>query len=178
MLIKFNKIVDNICNKVSYASLGALLFLMCVTGVHVLLRKFTPISVPDSIGLTELSMVVIVFCTMGYLQTTNGHVRVDMFIEKLPFRGSAFITCAVLVIGAVILFLMFYASVLQIPIQYESHLATSVLRIQIWPFYIVMCIGLFLYGLSLALHAAIAFCDGVKGIDKDAGETAAADTGL
>jgi TRAP-type C4-dicarboxylate transport system permease small subunit len=163
MLAKLNKTAGNLCDKISYISLGALFFLMIVTGVHVILRKITPISVPDSIGLTELSMILIVFCSMGYLQTKDGHVRVDMFVGKFALRAKLLTTGVIFLIGAIILFMMFYASMLQVPIQYNAKLATSVLKIPIWPFYIVMCVGLFMYMASLVLKAVVALSDGIKG---------------
>jgi TRAP-type C4-dicarboxylate transport system permease small subunit len=140
---------------------------MVVTGVHVILRKITPISVPDSIGLTELSMVLIVFCTMGYLQTKDGHVRVDMFVGKFALRAKLLITGVIFIVGAIILFVMFYASALQIPIQYETKLATSVLKIPIWPFYIVMCVGLFMYVVSLTLSAIVSLYSGIKEVNPE-----------
>jgi TRAP-type C4-dicarboxylate transport system permease small subunit len=167
MLAKLNKIVDTLCDKISYIALGALFFLMIVTGVHVILRKITPISVPDSIGLTELSMVLIVFCTMGYLQMKDGHVRVDMFVGRFPLRAKLITTGVIYLVGAIILFVMFYASVLQVPIQYDTNLSTGVLKIPIWPFYIVMCVGLLMYVASLTLNAVEALCGVVKGVSPE-----------
>jgi TRAP-type C4-dicarboxylate transport system permease small subunit len=167
MLTKLSKTVDKLCDKISYVSLGALFFLMIVTGIHVILRKITPISVPDSIGLTELSMILIVFCTMGYLQTKDGHVRVDMFVNRFALRAKLLTTGVIFLIGAIILFVMFYASVLQVPIQYDAKLATSVLKIPVWPFYIVMCIGLFMYVASLTLNGIAALSGGIKKVNPD-----------
>jgi TRAP-type C4-dicarboxylate transport system permease small subunit len=162
-LAKFLKGIDAVCAKLSWVSIGVTFFLMCMTSIHVLLRKFTPWSIPGSIELTELSLVVIVFCAVGYLQSQNGHVRVDMFVGMLPKRAQHFISFVILLLSAVTLVGMFYAALLQITAQLNSGLATSVLRIPIWPFVIISCIGILLYAVSLFGHALNELALGVRG---------------
>jgi len=163
-LTRFLKIIDAVCAKLSWVSIGVTFFLMCMTSIHVLLRKFTQHwSVPGSIELTELSLVVIVFCAVGYLQSQDGHVRVNMFVGMLPKRAQHFISFVILLLSAATLVGMFYAALLQITAQFNSGLATSVLRIPIWPFVIVSCIGILLYAVSLFGHALGELVLGVRG---------------
>jgi TRAP-type C4-dicarboxylate transport system permease small subunit len=143
--------------------MGSTFFLMCMTALHVILRKFTKLSVPGAMELTELSLVVIVFFAVAYLQTQGGHVRVDMLINKFPKRVQSFLEFVILLLSAVALFLMFYAAVLQVQSQFISTQATNVLLIPIWPFVIVMAIGLVLYAISILLQAITFLIAGIKG---------------
>jgi hypothetical protein len=60
------------------------------------------------------------------------------------------------------LFVMFYAALIQIPEQISAGLATTVLHIPIWPFVGVMCAGILLYAISLLVHAFIELIAGFK----------------
>ena len=163
MLTKIDKVVEKICTKVALASICSLFFLMCMTGIHVIMRKFTPVSVPDSIGLTECSMIVIVFLSMGYLQVNKGHIRVDIVVDRFPPRLRSFIEAIILVGCTVILLIVMYANILQAQLQYSTNLATGVLKIPLWPFFVVVCIGLLLFAVSTAVHAALSFENGIRG---------------
>ena len=148
---------------VSYVAMWATFFLMAMTSVHVILRKISIYSVPGAMELTELSLVVIVFFSIGYLQSQNGHVRVSMFVDMFPLRARKIIEFVVLLASAVVLFVMFYAGMLQVQSQLGTGIKTNVLLIPLWPFVIVMTIGLVLYALSLSVHAALALIEVIKG---------------
>ncbi|MDR1572100.1 MAG: TRAP transporter small permease [Clostridiales Family XIII bacterium] len=166
-MAKFSKTIDMLTDKVSYAAMASCFFLMCMTAIHVILRKVSYFSVPGAMELTELSLVVIVFCAIGYLQSQGGHVRVNMFVDMLPLRARSFVSFVILLLSAVALFLMFYAGLRQIGAQFETGLATNVLKIPIWPFVIIMTIGIIFYALSLLVHAIEALIVAVRG---DGGE--------
>jgi TRAP-type C4-dicarboxylate transport system permease small subunit len=136
---------------------------MFMTAIHVILRKLTRFSVPGAMELTELSLVVIVFCAIGYLQSQGGHVRVDMFVNKFSKRAQDFINFFILLVSAAVMFFMFYAGIMQIQSQFDTGVSTNVLHIPIWPFVIVMAVGLILYALSLLVHAIESLIAGIKG---------------
>jgi TRAP-type C4-dicarboxylate transport system permease small subunit len=142
--------------------MAATFFLMCMTAIHVILRKFTNFSIPGSLELTEISLVVIVFCAIAYLQSQNGHVNVDMFINFLPKRIRSVLSFVILLLSSAMLFVMFYAALIQIPEQMSAGLGTTVLHIPIWPFVAVMCIGILLYAVSLLIHAFMELIVGLK----------------
>ena len=171
---KFSIIIDKLTHKIAYAAIWATFFLMCMTAVHVILRKVSVFSIPGAMELTELSLVVIVFCSIGYLQSQNGHVRVDMFVNKFPVRARRFIEFVILLASAVTLFFMFYAGLMQVQSQIGTGIKTNVLLIPLWPFVIVMTIGVIFYTLSLVLHAVKALYLGIKGEKAGAGAGAGA----
>jgi TRAP-type C4-dicarboxylate transport system permease small subunit len=117
--------------------------------------------------LTELSLVVIVFFSIGYLQSQNGHIRVDMFVNMFPIRVRNIINFILLLAAAAMLYIMFIAGIMQIQSQLVSGIKTNVLMIPLWPFVIVMTIGMILYAFSLTIQAIEALVKAVKGDKKN-----------
>ncbi|MDR1246417.1 MAG: TRAP transporter small permease [Clostridiales Family XIII bacterium] len=162
--------VDSLCVKFSYIAIFATFFLMCMTSVHVILRKFTSLGgINASLELTELSMVLIVFCALAYLQLNDGHVRVNMFADMLPKKAGRVLYFVILLISAVVLFIMFYATVLNISTQFASGAQTQVWKIPIWPFVIITAIGLLLYTVSILFKAFDVLLSGSNDKEEAAG---------
>jgi TRAP-type C4-dicarboxylate transport system permease small subunit len=142
-----------------------------MTSVHVILRKFTPLGgINASLELTEISMVLIVFCALAYLQLNDGHVRVDLFVNMLPEKGRRVLYFVILLISAVVLFVMFYATMLNISTQFASGAQTQVWKIPLWPFVIITAIGLFLYALNVLFKAFDVLLGGNDKEDASGGE--------
>ncbi|MDR2295639.1 MAG: TRAP transporter small permease [Clostridiales Family XIII bacterium] len=154
------KITDAICDKFSYVALAATFFLMCMMSIHVILRKFTSSGgISASLELTEVSMVVIVFCALAYLQANDGHVRVSMFADLLPPPAKKILNFVILIISAVVLFVMAYAAARNIGTQFASGAQTQVWKIPLWPFVVLTAVGLLLYALRVFLSAVSLLTD-------------------
>ena len=152
---KIHKGLCFICDKFSYVSIVATFFLMVLTAAQVLLRNFTSLSIRGNIELTETGLILIVFCSIAYLQTHNGHIRVDLFINKLPERAKHFVNFIGMLFGTVIVSIMFYASLTQVESIRNFGQRTTNLLIPLWPFVAVMCAGMLLYALTLLFGAVI-----------------------
>ena len=133
--------------------MGAAFFLMCMTTVHALLRKFTTLGgITDSLDLTTLSMTLIVFCAFAFMESQRGHVRVDVLVNLLPKKADTALQGVMLIISGIFLFILFYAVTSNITTIYARGAATMVLKIPHWPFYIVMAVGLCAYAITVFLH--------------------------
>ena len=147
------KFFDNINHKICYASMGAAFFLMCMTTVHAIIRKFTNSGgITDSLGITEITMVVIVFCAFAYMESQHGHVRVTVLADLFPKKQGTGLHGVMLVITGLFLFTIFYAVMIYLPIVSSRGPTTLMLKIPIWPFYIVIAVGLFVYAVTVLLH--------------------------
>jgi TRAP-type C4-dicarboxylate transport system permease small subunit len=155
-MTKAIRVLHKICDKFSYISLAATFFLMCMTTIHVILRKGFAGGVTDSLDLTAISMVAIVFCSLAYLQAHDGHVRVNMFADMLPPGMKKALKFVLYTASAAVLFIMCYAAMLNIGTQFDSGAQTQVLKIPIWPFVILTFIGLLLYAINLLLQGVMA----------------------
>ena len=159
---KVLKIVDSINLKICYVAMIALFVLMCLTTIDTITRKIPKDSVfpdwmaggiPDSMDLTELMMIFIVFCGLAYLESERGHIRVDMFVNMLPRMGKRIVEGLLLVLEAAILFLMTYSMFEKILTTLKNGAATQLLHIPQWPFVIVVVIAMFFYSLIVLVHA-------------------------
>ena len=147
------KFIDNINLKVCYVSMGAAFFLMCMTTVHAIFRKFTHLGgITDSLDITTLSMTLIVFCAFAFMESQRGHVRVDVLVNVFPKKANTVLQGVMLLISAGFLFILFYAVASNIPVIHARGASSMVLNIPHWPFYIVMAVGLFVYAVTVLLH--------------------------
>ncbi|NTV89740.1 MAG: TRAP transporter small permease [Clostridiales bacterium] len=146
------KIVDSINLKMCYIAMVALFALMCMTTVDTITRK-TPLGgITDSLDLTELFLIFIIFCGLAFLESERGHIRVDMFVNMLPGLLKKIIEFIMYMISAVILILLFYAMLGDIGSTFASGAATQVLHVPHWPFVVVVTVAVFLYALTVLLH--------------------------
>ena len=72
--------IENFFNSTSAAIVG---FMMCLTTVDVILRYVFNSPIPGVYTLCEMLMVGIVYLAIAYVQQKKGHVRVDVFIDRL-----------------------------------------------------------------------------------------------
>ena len=153
-MAKLLKSVDLINFRICNVAMWTVFFLMFLTTIHAILRKFTLLGgIRDALPITELAMVVLVFCGFAYMQSQKGHVRVDFLVNRLPRGLSKLLEIVTLFIGSGIIWVMFYASITNIIPTYAKGASTMLLKIPFWPFMIVISVGLFFYALTLALHA-------------------------
>ena len=86
---KMNKILDLLCGLLSGAALFAI---MALTFFDVLGRKFLSNSIPGSLEVTELLMVVVIFGALPLVSRRGEHVEFDSLDPYLPpwvRRGQA-----------------------------------------------------------------------------------------
>ena len=59
-----------------------LFIMMLMTMADVFLRKFSNLSILGTVELTELMMIVIVFCSLAECQAGDGHIKVDLVLKR------------------------------------------------------------------------------------------------
>ena len=140
--------------KICYVAMGALFFLMAMTTIDVVSRKLMGFrGILDSLDMTELGLVLIIFCGFAYLESENGHIRVDMFVNMFPPLLKKIVEFVTLLGGAAILFMLFYSLFGNIATTYASGSATQMLHIPKWPFVLISAVGIIFYTITVFLHA-------------------------
>jgi len=146
------KIADSINEKMAYIAMATLFILMCLTTVDTITRK-TPLGgITDSLDLTELFLVIIIFCTLAFLESERGHIRVDIFVNMFPGRLKKITESITYLLSTCILFLLFYSMLDNISDAYQSGTTTLNLGIPHWPFVVVVTAAIFLYAFTVLLH--------------------------
>ncbi len=95
--------VENFFNSVSAAIIG---FMMGLTTVDVVLRYLFNSPIPGVYTLCEMLMVGIVYLAIAYVQQHKGHVRVDIFIDRLQGPSRLAFELATLIMALVCFSLM------------------------------------------------------------------------
>ena len=97
-----NKLLDLLCGLLSGVALFAI---MALTFFDVLGRKFLSESIPGSLELTELLMVVVIFGALPLVSRRGEHVEFDSLDPYLPRwlrrvqAALVHLVCAVLLLG-------------------------------------------------------------------------------
>jgi TRAP-type C4-dicarboxylate transport system permease small subunit len=64
--------------------------MMTITISDVFLRKFTNTSILGTVELTEFMMVIVVFCSLAQCEADNGHIRVELIMNKFGPKARTF----------------------------------------------------------------------------------------
>jgi len=126
--------IGRLCGWISCFSL---VFMMLLTTTDVLLRKLFNSPILGSFEITEITLMVSVFTGICAAQSMRRHVRVTIFLNKLPWR----IRCAAYglldLLMTVVLAFFFYAAITQTIFRYKGHWSTDILSIPYVPFYAI-----------------------------------------
>lgn len=156
---KVRNVMDKITTGLGYAGLVACLFAMMVTTVDVILGLFTKTRVTGANELVEIAMVVIMYLGFGYTQMKEGHVRVDMFINKFPPKGRCVVSGIIMLIVTFFSVLITIQTFRQLVTYRANGLGFSVTHIPYWPLEVIMFIGMILLTLCFLLRAIEYFAE-------------------
>ena len=70
----------------SYVGAASLFFMMCLTTVDVVGRYIFSKPITGVFELTEYLVLILIFSFIGYTQSKDGHVSVDLLLPKLPSK--------------------------------------------------------------------------------------------
>jgi TRAP-type C4-dicarboxylate transport system permease small subunit len=134
-----------------------LFVMMMITVTDVFLRKFTPRSVLGSVELTEMMMIMVVFCSLAECQVHDGHIKVDLVLKRFPPRVQAFFDVVTQFICFLLFSLMCWALFRHANNLKEWGEVTVDLALPVYPFIYVAAIGCGLLALVLLAKTAEAF---------------------
>ncbi|NOX35198.1 MAG: TRAP transporter small permease [Deltaproteobacteria bacterium] len=142
---KIDSLIENrlyplvkLIDKLSWIMLFAL---MTMTAIDLFLRNFTNTSILGSVELTELMMVIIVFCSLAQCELDNGHIRIDLIMDHAGKRTRAFADVFTQALCTVIFALM-SLSIFNHSINMKEYgEVTMDLNIPLYPFIFIACLG-------------------------------------
>ena len=147
---------------ISIVSFLSCFVVMGITTLDVIFRKTASFSILGSNEITEMLMVVMMAFGFPALHVANGHVKVDMFVDKIPGRCRYFFTSFILLIESVICGLMVWGTYEKALSLIARGTTTAILRIPQLPFAVFLCAGLALFTVLLLMDTIIIFIDGVQ----------------
>lgn len=142
---KFDSLVEKrlyplvkLMDRLSWIMLFAL---MAMTAVDLFLRNFTNTSILGSVELTELMMVIIVFCSLAQCEVNDGHIRIELIMDKMGPKARAFADVFTQAICTIIFGLMSF-SIFRHSINMKGYgEVTMDLNIPLYPFVFIACFG-------------------------------------
>ena len=157
---KFRSAWDKLCHSVSYVSFAAMLFAMFVVTIDVILKlTVQTVRIRGNIELVELSMVLMMGLSFATCQMENGHVRVDMFVNKMPPKVRCVVNGIIQSVTTVFCILLMVQSFKQISTYAAAGTSSQILHISYAPFSAILCIGFALFAVALAISAIEQFLE-------------------
>jgi TRAP-type C4-dicarboxylate transport system permease small subunit len=148
-----NRIAWRIENGLSLISAAIIMLAMLFVSAEVISRQFFNSPIPGHLELSELLMPAIIFLAIAYTQSTGGHVRMTLLIDRLPpgLRRATEIAAKLLSIG-VYAVLCFYSAKHAYRAWLFSDVTMSPPYFLVWPSAAMAPIGLLLVALRIYLE--------------------------
>lgn len=139
----------------AYAGGAVLLGLVALVAFDILMRRVLKLPFLGGFEITELAMVVIVALGLPYCAALGGHVSVDLFGKFLDRPGLRWLSALVHLLGAALLAVVAWRTVVYAFGSYRWGDATNMMAIPKYPFQFVTALG-------AALFAAVLFGQAVR----------------
>jgi len=127
----------------------ALFGMMMMTITDVFLRKFTNFSILGSVELTELMMVIVVFCSLAQCEVDDGNIKVDLIYKRFSPRIRTVLDFVTQLLSCVLFGIMAWALYLQAVDMKEWGEVTIDLNWPVYPFVYIASFGCILLALVL-----------------------------
>jgi len=139
-----------------------LLAMMTMTMIDVLLRKFTNHSLLGTVELTEMMMVIVVFCSLAQCETKDGHIKIDLLYKRFSPRLRAIVDTVTQFTCFLLFCFMTCALYLQAMDIREWQEVTMDLRMPVYPFVFIACFGCALLALVLLFKTVAALNEAIE----------------
>ena len=136
-----------------------LFIMMIMTRTDVFLRKFSNLSILGTVELTELLMIIVVFCSLAECQVHDGHIKVDLVLKRFSPRVQSLFDVFTQSICFLLFSLMTWAIWRHAGSMKEWGEVTVDLALPVYPFIYVAVAGCALLALVLLVKALVALSD-------------------
>ena len=137
---------------------GAILFfMMLLTLIDVLLRKFWSQGILGGLELTEFMLAGMVFCALAQAEIEDRHVRVDLIARRNPARAGKHLTALVQFLSALMMGTISVSSFLYaLSIRAAGEVSLD-LGIPRYPLILVAALGCALLGFVMLIRSWMTF---------------------
>lgn len=147
----------------SYIGAAGLFVMVALIFIDVILRYFFGAPITGSQEMSQLLMVVIMFCGMPYAAAKGSLLAVDAITRKFKPSLRKIMRIFFYAICAFVAVMMCIKNFAQM-VYYVNNplLTTSILKLSYVPFYAIATVGLGLLAIEMALEVAINIIEAVK----------------
>ena len=120
---------------------STLMVMMVLTVADVSLRYLINQPIPGSFELTEFLLVILASFGLAYTAIQNGHVTVDLVVERFSPKTQAVIDTITCLISIGIFATVIWASILYARSEWNAKAVSTVLLLPRFPFILVVVLG-------------------------------------
>ncbi|MFC2019868.1 TRAP transporter small permease subunit [Chloroflexota bacterium] len=102
LLAKFNAIFDHIIDSLAYVSGGIIVLVMVAIFIHVIVRKLVGSMTIVVVEVSAYLMVYLTFLGTAWLLKQEGHVKMDLLLNRLRPRAQIWLNMVTSVVGVMV----------------------------------------------------------------------------
>jgi len=160
-MVKFNKAfrsiergIDSIIKVAFWCAAGVATLMMLLIDANIFSRYLFQKPLLGTMEVTELAIVIVVFCVVAYAEQRRSHIAIDALTSRLAIGVRTIMASVIRFVFAV----FFAFAAWQLGLLMWTRMSpiihrTDILSIPIWPFMLVMALGSLLLSLKLVLNA-------------------------
>lgn len=134
----------------------AMLALTSITVVDIVMRRFFSAPLAFSYEVTQLLVVVIVFCSIPYATSMTRHVSIEVLTDRFPPRYRHLIRTTGDLFCTVVLALIGWQAFSKGMYEHTIGTITGEMEIPLYPFYFVVSGGACIAAITLLIHTSSA----------------------
>jgi len=151
IMSRFEKIVNLVTRWLNWMGAAALIVVMVIVCANVIGRGFFEKPVKGTVDIVGLLGAIIIAWAIAYTQVLKGHIRIELFVKRLPPRIQYIADSIIDLIGFALFAVISWQTILFARANFEIGELSEVLKIPIAPFACVVAIGCIALTLVLLL---------------------------
>lgn len=148
LTVFLKRVVSTLNKSVHFVSQIVLFFVMCLTFLDIVGRNLFNNPIKGTFELTGLSLVIIVFLSLGITQWKKEHIEIDFFFDKFPEKVQQVLATITYFILLIFLIVVTWKMVGYVGTVFLSNEESNDLRIPIYYFTIIASIGMVVFTMN------------------------------
>ena len=108
LLAKVTAIFDRTIDLLAFVAGTFIILMMLAVGSEVVTRYFLNSAIVGVVDIAEILILYITFMAAAWLLKGDGHVKMDLVVNRLKPRARTLLTIATSIIAAIICFILFW----------------------------------------------------------------------
>ena len=135
------KIIYKIARWLNWLAAFAIVAVMLIVCINVLSRGLFGMPLKGTVDIVSQLGVVIIACALAFTQVLKGHIRITLFIDRIPNPYRTLINCIIDIIGIIMFGIMSWQTFLFTKSTYQIGELSEVLKLPLTPFAAVVTAG-------------------------------------
>lgn len=135
------KSVNLLARWLNWMAALAIVVIMIIVCINVLSRSILGVPLKGTVDIVSQLGVLVISGAIAYTQILKSHIRITLFVDKLPRPARTFMAALIDTIGIVLFGIISWQSILFAKGTYEIGELSEVLKVPIAPFAAVVSAG-------------------------------------